>query len=119
MSLPALLATEPHLVVTGVYPAGKGGDCLCQRRCLVERIRRLVESTRCIWRMFPCSPDKLPELVQPGDIVLTLGRAILVASRGNGFGKQIKVRRVASSDASRAMNSKRYFPTVRGKGSMP
>jgi len=69
----ALLATEPHLVVTGVYPAGEAVIASASGAVLCERIRALGGVDPVYLEDVSLLPDKLPELVQPGDIVLTLG----------------------------------------------
>ncbi len=69
----ALLATEPHLVVTGVYPAGEAVIASASGAVLCERIRALGGVAPVYLEDVSLLPDKLPELVQPGDIVLTLG----------------------------------------------
>ena len=69
----ALLATEPHLVVTGVYPAGEAVIASASGAVLCERIRALGGVDPVYLEDISLLPDKLPELVQPGDIVLTLG----------------------------------------------
>ena len=69
----ALLATEPHLVVTDVYPAGEAVIASASGAVLCERIRALGGVDPVYLEDVSLLPDKLPELVQPGDIVLTLG----------------------------------------------
>ena len=69
----ALLATEPHLVVTGVYPAGEAVIASASGAVLCERIRALGGVDPVYLEDVSLLPDKLPELVEPGDIVLTLG----------------------------------------------
>ena len=69
----ALLATEPHLVVTDVYPAGEAVIASASGAVLCERIRVLGGVAPVYLEDVSLLPDKLPELVQSGDIVLTLG----------------------------------------------
>ena len=69
----ALLATETHLVVTGVYPAGEAVIASASGAVLCERIRALGGVDPVYLEDVFLLPDKLPELVQPGDVVLTLG----------------------------------------------
>ena len=69
----ALLATEPHLVVTDVYPAGEAVIASASGAVLCERIRALGGVDPVYLEDVFLLPDKLLELVQPGDVVLTLG----------------------------------------------
>jgi len=69
----ALLAAETQLVVTGVYPAGEEVIASASGPVLCERIRALGGVDPVYLEDVFLLPDKLPELVQPGDIVLTLG----------------------------------------------
>jgi UDP-N-acetylmuramate--alanine ligase len=69
----ALLAAETQLVVTGVYPAGEEVIASASGPVLCERIRALGGVDPVYLEDVLLLPDKLPELVQPGDIVLTLG----------------------------------------------
>ena len=69
----ALLAAETQLVVTGVYPAGEEVIASASGPVLCERIRALGGVDPVYLEDVFLLPDKLPELVQPGDVVLTLG----------------------------------------------
>jgi len=69
----ALLAAETQLVVTGVYPAGEEVIASASGSVLCERIRALGGVDPVYLEDVFLLPDKLPELVQPGDVVLTLG----------------------------------------------
>ena len=69
----ALLATEPHLVVTDVYPAGEAVIASASGAVLCERIRALGGVDPVYLEDVFLLPDKLLELAQPGDVVLTLG----------------------------------------------
>jgi len=69
----ALLATEPHLVVTDVYPAGEAVIASASGAALCERIRALSGVDPVYLEDVFLLPDKLLELAQPGDVVLTLG----------------------------------------------
>mgnify|MGYP000442192959 FL=1 len=69
----ALLAAETQLVVTGVYPAGEDVIASASGPVLCERIRALGGVDPVYLEDVFLLPDKLPELVQPGDVVLTLG----------------------------------------------
>jgi len=69
----ALLATEPHLVVTSVYPAGEAVIASASGAVLCERIRALGGVDPVYLEDVFLLPDKLLELAQPGDVVLTLG----------------------------------------------
>ena len=69
----ALLAAETQLVVTGVYPAGEEVIASASGPVLCERIRELGGVDPVYLEDVFLLPDKLPELVQPGDVVLTLG----------------------------------------------
>ena len=69
----ALLATEPHLVVTDVYPAGEAVIASASGAVLCERIRALGGIDPVYLEDVFLLPDKLLELAQPGDVVLTLG----------------------------------------------
>jgi len=69
----ALLATEPHLVVTDVYPAGEAVIPSASGAVLCERIRALGGVDPVYLEDVFLLPDKLLELAQPGDVVLTLG----------------------------------------------
>ena len=69
----ALLAAETQLVVTGVYPAGEEVIASASGPVLCERIRALGGVDPGYLEDVFLLPDKLPELVQPGDVVLTLG----------------------------------------------
>ena len=68
-----LLAAETQLVVTGVYPAGEEVIASASGPVLCERIRALGGVDPVYLEDVFLLPDKLPELVQPGDVVLTLG----------------------------------------------
>ena len=69
----ALLAAETQLVVTGVYPAGEEVIASASGPVLCERIRALGGVDPVYLEDVFLLPDKLTELVQPGDVVLTLG----------------------------------------------
>ena len=69
----ALLATESHLVVTDVYPAGEAVIASASGAVLCERIRALGGVDPVYLEDVFLLPDKLLELAQPGDVVLTLG----------------------------------------------
>ena len=69
----ALLAAETQLVVTGVYPAGEEVIASASGPVLCERIRALGGVDPVYLEDVFLLPDKLSELVQPGDVVLTLG----------------------------------------------
>ena len=69
----ALLAAETQLVVTSVYPAGEEVIASASGPVLCERIRALGGVDPVYLEDVFLLPDKLPELVQPGDVVLTLG----------------------------------------------
>ena len=69
----ALLAAETQLVVTGVYPAGEEVIASASGPVLCERIRALGGVDPVYLEDVFLLPEKLPELVQPGDVVLTLG----------------------------------------------
>ncbi len=69
----ALLATEPNLVVTDVYPAGESVIASASGAALCERIRTFGGVDPVYLENIFLLPDKLSELVHPGDVVLTLG----------------------------------------------